>query len=185
MLRRNKTKVLVIVGVILFTVGMMYLLNIERRSGNSQSQQQHVQVPANPSLDSPSSEQHTLPDIVRVTHFAPVSPRQATPYTSPQTPTFEKTINDPAVVQKMYNAVLALPQEHSNVKLCTFNPSSVTNELRFFAGNKLVLHATVVVGGCGSWISIEGVNLHRSADSAFLSLLTNSLGVTRRELYEL
>ena len=83
----------------------------------------------------------------------------------------------------IYNAIFSLPQEQSNVKLCTFHPSSVANELYFFVSNKLVLHATVVVGGCGSWVSIEGIKLHRSADSAFLSLLAKLLGLTKHELY--
>jgi hypothetical protein len=52
-----------------------------------------------------------------------------------------------------------------------------------FAGNKAILDATIIVSSCPfSYVRIDG-NDFRDTDSAFLSLLTKSLGVTKHELY--
>jgi hypothetical protein len=161
MLKRHETTPLIIIaGLLVLAIGAWRL--------------PHAPVTVvNTSPDSLPSK-HMVPDILQVTHLASAST---------QLRSFDKKITDATVARTLYKATLTLPQERSKVKFCTFNPSSTTNDLRFFRDNTLVLHATVVVGGCGSWVRIDGDNHDLSVDDVFLSLLTSSLGVSERELF--
>jgi len=165
---------LLIAGAIFCGIGIRYLAAI-KSSGGQRWALRHFAAGTPTSPPAPiTSGARTLPDRLEVTHTASAS-------TGLQF--FDKTIKDPVAVQRLYNATLRLPKEDTNVKLCLFNPTSISNDLRFFNETDLILHATLVVGGCGSWVRIDGFDRDLAPDDRYFSLLVNSLGVTDRALF--
>jgi hypothetical protein len=184
MFKRHKKNIFTISSIFAFGLILVILLVIERKGGKLLSERENDLSTAIYSTSTQKRSQHTSPNILHVAHFSHGFKRDVDPSASNPMPVFEKTINNSVVVQKLYNVIIALPEKQSNVRLCTFNPKIDTNELYFFYGNNLILHATIEVGGCGSGVSIEGMEREHILDDAFFSLLAKSLGVKKHELIE-
>jgi hypothetical protein len=106
-----------------------------------------------------------------------------------------KTINDPAVVQKLYNAILALPPYPTSNPIrppqangCVKNPILALYELSFFKNDRLIRRGTMTILSCGGGmsISLEGTHEREFSDEnsykPFMSLLESSFGVTASQL---
>lgn len=170
MVRRNKTKALVIAGVVLFTLEAGYVLRIGSRERQSRFYQQ--QLPSVPlgSRPSPTSMQYNLPDILQVTNSTNASTQ------------VQKTVSNPVVVQRLYQAILALPPAPTGVQLCPFD-TGAEFYLSFYYKNDHILQATVHPGGC-RFVSVTG-SYSRSTNSSFWSVLANTIGIPESSLTSL
>ncbi len=141
-------------------------------------------------IPSPAPVYSEMPNELKVSRSATPLDRKTK---NPMLP--YKTINDPAVVQKLYNAILALPPYPTSnptrpplANHCVKDPILALYELNFFKNERLIRHGTMTILGCGGGLSIslEETDEREFSDEnsykPFMSLLENSFGVTASQL---
>jgi hypothetical protein len=102
-----------------------------------------------------------------------------------------KTINDTAVVQKLYKAILALPPYPlmGVTGSCVRDPQLVLYDLTFFKNGKLIRHGTIdILAGCGAGetVHLDGTYEREFYDQnqiSFVQLLESSFGVTADQIF--
>src|SRR6266516_304103 len=107
---------------------------------------------------SPTSVISEMPDELKVSRAISQNPFQEHNYPLSSF----KTINNQAIVQKLYRAILALPPYPTGVAgegHCVAHPFLVRYDLSFFKNGKLVQHGTInLLVGCGAaeTVSLDG-----------------------------
>lgn len=89
-------------------------------------------------------------------------------------PSFEKTVSDPAAVQKLYAAALALPRPSQYPLPCP-NDMGLKYQLTFLVGTSPLQQMEVQPLGC-QWVYLSQTDVRR-ADQAFLQLLAHTIGL--------
>lgn len=109
----------------------------------------------------------TSPDKVNVTRFTTIP--------GTQLPPFEANMADRTGVQRLYQAIQALPRFPANQVFNCPADNGIKYHLDFFQGNAVLLQATLDASGCRALhLSTSDV---RQTNDAFFSLLAKEIGV--------
>ena len=95
-------------------------------------------------------------------------------------PPFERTATDPAKVQRLYNALLALPTPPPGI-FCPID-FGVAYHLTFFNRGVTILQATVKPDGCRS-VSLSNGKSRWAYSDTFWTLFADTLGVPESVVY--
>jgi hypothetical protein len=109
----------------------------------------------------------TSPDKLNVTRFTTIP--------GTQLPPFEANITDRTRVQRLYQAIQALPRFPANQVFNCPADKGIKYHLDFFHGNAVILQATLDASGCRA-LHLSTSDVRQTYD-AFFSLLAKEIGV--------
>ena len=94
-------------------------------------------------------------------------------------PPLNREVKDAKAVQKLYNAINALPKTTIGIRYCPIDAGLIYH-IHFSSGTTLIEQVDMDTGGC-QWIRLSKQNV-RQPTQAFLLLFASTIGIPRSTL---